>query len=139
MLDISITLKAEDSFLRALNAFAQVFTPVESKCVEQPKQAIATAPVIPVTPSIPQPATIPAAPVTPSIPQQAPIPTAPVVPPAEYTLEQLSYAAAPLMDAGKMAELLAVMQKFGVRSLQELPKEKYGMFATEIRTLGAKI
>lgn len=67
------------------------------------------------------------------------IPTAPTAPPAVYTLEQLSLAAAPLMDAGKMDALVALMQSFGVQTLQQLPQERYNDFAVAIRGMGAQI
>lgn len=139
MIDVSITLKAEDSFLKALNAIAQIFTSAKSGAIELPKENTASAPITQVTPPVSQSAPIPTTETIPPVTQSAPIQAAPITQPSEYTLEQLSYAAAPLMDAGKMQELIGVMQEFGVKSLQELPKDKYGLFATRIRTLGAKI
>ncbi|MDD4843190.1 MAG: hypothetical protein PHU31_02515 [Anaerotignum sp.] len=71
---------------------------------------------------------------------QNPIPTAaPTALPAVYTLEQLSLAAAPLMDAGKTDALVALMQSFGVQTLQQLPQERYNDFAVAIRGMGAQI
>ena len=43
------------------------------------------------------------------------------------------------MDAGKISELQALMQKYGVASMMEIPKEKYGELATDLRALGARI
>ena len=43
------------------------------------------------------------------------------------------------MDAGKIADLQALMQKYGVASMMEIPKEKYGELATDLRALGAKL
>lgn len=65
--------------------------------------------------------------------------TAPTAQPAVYTLEQLSLAAAPLMDAGKTDVLVALMQSFGVQTLQQLPQERYNDFAVAIRGMGAQI
>ncbi len=71
---------------------------------------------------------------------QNPISTmAPTAQPAVYTLEQLSLAAAPLMDAGKTDVLVALMQSFGVQTLQQLPQERYNDFAVAIRGMGAQI
>ncbi|MGE4215145.1 MAG: hypothetical protein AB7E42_10290 [Anaerotignaceae bacterium] len=81
-------------------------------------------------------------PVQQSVPIQQTAPmqqSAPITAPAAYTLEQLALAAAPLMDAGKMEALTSVLQSFGVVSLQELPVDRYGAFATAIRGLGANI
>lgn len=100
---------------------------------------VSTAPIM-APPAMQNPA--PAAPMqmapTPMI--QNPIPTAaPTAPPAVYTLEQLSLAAAPLMDAGKSDALIALMQSFGVQTLQQLPQERYNDFAVAIRGMGAQI
>lgn len=71
------------------------------------------------------------------VPQQASaaVPTAT----ATYTIDQLAYAASPLIDAGKLPELQALLGQFGVNILTELPAEQYGAFATALRGLGAKI
>ena len=58
---------------------------------------------------------------------------------ATYTIDQLAYAASPLIDAGKLPELQALLGQFGVNILTELPAEQYGAFATALRGLGAKI
>ena len=55
------------------------------------------------------------------------------------TLDELLAATAPLMDAGKIAELQALMQKFGVPSMMDIPEEKYGELATALRELGAEL
>jgi hypothetical protein len=69
-------------------------------------------------------------------PQQQAAPTAT---PANFTLEQLAVAATPLMDAGKMDQLTALMARFGVAALTQLNPSQYGAFATELRALGARI
>lgn len=98
-----------------------------------PVQSV-VAPSVPVAPAIP---TVPVAP--PPVPV-APTPAAvPVAQPQAYTLEQLSVAATPLIDAGRREELLALVHSFGVQALTQLPREQYGAFATALRGLGAKI
>ena len=82
---------------------------------------------LPVTPP-------PAAPV--SKPAPAAVPTAA---PKQYTLAEIQAACGPLMDAGKMNELAAVMQGMGVNSLMELPPEKYGELVVKLRALGARL
>lgn len=57
----------------------------------------------------------------------------------EYTLDELSVAAATLMDAGRQQELLALLQKYGVKGMFELQQAQYGAFATDLRAMGAKI
>jgi hypothetical protein len=56
-----------------------------------------------------------------------------------YTMEQLAVAATQLVDAGRRTELVSLLSSFGVQALTALPKEQYGAFATQLRTLGAKI
>ena len=70
---------------------------------------------------------------------EPPVAAVPTAPAKEYSLDELLTATAPLMDAGKIAELQALMQKYGVASLMEIPKERYGELATDLRALGARI
>lgn len=98
-------------------------------------------------PTTETPATVQApstpAPETPSTPApgapEPPVATVPTAPAKEYSLDELLTATAPLMDAGKIADLQALMQKYGVASMMEIPKEKYGDLATDLRALGAKL
>lgn len=99
------------------------------------------------------PAPVSAPPSTPALVATAPVPTAtptsamettpaPVAPAAAptYTVDELARAAAPLMDnAAGMQTLCNLLAQFGVQSLQQLPQDKYGAFATELRGLGANI
>lgn len=85
-------------------------------------------------------------PVDPTVPVQDPQPQPAEVPvsvvPTEvaaYTQNDLALAASGLMDAGKQADLLGLLQKYGVQSLVELKQEQYGAFAADLRTLGVKI
>lgn len=56
-----------------------------------------------------------------------------------YTVDDLSRAASPLIDAGKQTDLVNLLAQFGVQAVTQLPKERYGEFATALRSLGAKI
>lgn len=79
------------------------------------------------------------APMTQAI-QPEPEPKAPVQDKPAYTKEQLAHAAQPLMDAGRMDEISAMMrEKFGVDALHQLPEEQYGLLATALREMGAKL
>ena len=131
MHDITITIKADE---RLLALGEKILAAINTKTGEGiPPKPIADTPK--------ETATKPVQ----SVPITAPTQTTPVVQPAPtaqpipYTLEQLSLAAAPLIDAGKGKELTDIVQGFGVVSLQQLPAEKYGEFATAIRGLGAQI
>lgn len=77
---------------------------------------------------------------------QGTVPVQPPAPPSSvptivqgYTVEQLGVAAGPLVDAGQGPVLTGWLQQFGAQSLTQLPKERYGDFATYLRSLGAKI
>ena len=88
--------------------------------------------------NIPQPQVpAPAAPVPVAVAAPAPVPVTPQ-PPA-YTLDQLAKAGAALVDAGKMESLMALLAKYGVQAVTQLPPAQYGAFATELRALGAQI
>ena len=69
-----------------------------------------------------------------ALPTAAPVAAAPA-----YTLQQLAVAAAPLLDAGRVVELQTLIRQFGVDSLTALPPERYGEYATALRSLGARI
>ena len=115
---------------------------------QMPAPATGPAPAMPQTPG-PAPAPVtpppaPAAPVTPPAPAPAPAPqtAAPVMPVAgapTYTLDQISKAGAALVDAGKMEPLLGLLTKYGVQAITQLQPAQYGVFATELRALGAQI
>lgn len=88
---------------------------------------------------VPAPGAVPVTPQpTGQQPAAEPAPTVPTTP-QSYTLEQLAVAATQLMDAGRRTDLVGLLGRFGVQALTALPKEQYGTFATELRTMGAKI
>lgn len=74
-------------------------------------------------------------------PAAAPAPVATVVPTTvkKYTLAELQAACAPLMDMGKMAELQNLMAKYNVIALNDIPEERYGELATDLRVMGARL
>lgn len=70
--------------------------------------------------------------------QQIPVvPTTAVA--QEYTQDQLAVACAGLVNQGKQPKLMQILQGFGVATLVDLPKERYGELATALRTEGAVI
>lgn len=81
------------------------------------------------------------APIIPAAQQTPAVQPVPAVPTAAqtYTMEQLAVAATQLVDAGRRTELVGLLNSFGVQALMALPKEQYGAFATQLRTMGAKI
>jgi hypothetical protein len=110
----------------------------------QPQQVQTSFPMQ--TPQVPaaQPAVYPqqpaAVPVTyPQQPMQPQPAAVPVAGAPMYTLDQLSVAGTALVDAGRIADLQALLTKYQIPALTQLPKEYYGAFATDLRAMGAKI
>lgn len=96
------------------------------------------APATPVPAVTPAPAPAPApvqAPVTPA-PAPAPVPVAPA---PTYSRDQIMTAGAALIDAGKINELMGLLNSFGVQAVTQLKQDQLGAFATELRKLGAQI
>jgi|LSQX01.2.fsa_nt_gb hypothetical protein len=114
--------------------------PVQQHLVApMPNQAIATQPIYPT--SMPGTAVNPQPPTGP-IQQQIQPASQTVVPTSQaptYTMDQLAVAATQLVDAGKRDALLTILANFGVQALTELPKDRYGEFATALRQQGVKI
>lgn len=82
------------------------------------------------------------APVVAPAPVAAPAPApAPVATPAvdEAYRARVCTAAAKLIDAGKMAEVLAALHSQGVQAVTQLSAEQLPIFAEAIKTLGAVI
>lgn len=104
--------------------------------------AVAPAPApAPVLTPASQPA---AAPIAAPAPVPAPQPMAAPVPLAAapaYTIEQLAHAGADLYmrDPAKGQQAQALLAQFGVQAVTQLPKERYGEFATALRGLGANL
>ena len=84
----------------------------------------------------------PAAPSASAVPDPAPAappPAVPVAPPPTYTREQIMVAGSALVDAGKIGELMKLLEAFGVQAVTHLKPEQLGPFATELRKMGAQI
>lgn len=114
-------------------------TSAPKKATKAPEKA---HPTLEAAPSAPTPEPVKSAdpePVKPAAPETPAAPVVPTAPAKKYTLDELLAATAPLMDAGKIAELQALMQKFGVPSMMDIPEEKYGELATALRELGAEL
>ena len=94
-----------------------------------PLQTVPTNAVASTAMSMPMPMPMPM-PVPTTVPTSAPA----AVP--NYTIEQLQTAIAPLLDAGKVAQIQALVQSFGVATLMDIPPARYGEFANGLRNLG---
>lgn len=98
--------------------------------------AALTAPV-----TAPSPAPVTSAGQNYASPGNRPVPSAPVASAPTITLEQVSKAGADLItaDSSRLTALNGLLQRYGIASVQELPAEQIGTFATELRGMGAKI
>lgn len=120
----------------AITPKAEAPAPVTPASVPAPAVTASPAPA-----PTPEPAPGPKAPEpapAPKVPEP-PVAAVPTAPAKDYSLDELLTATAPLMDAGKISELQALMQKYSVASMMEIPKERYGELATDLRALGARL
>lgn len=132
------------SDVKPMDAVPENATSAPKKAAKAPKKATtATESATIATESAtiaPTPEPVKAAePTAPGAPEPPAAPTVPTAPTKKYTLDELLAATAPLMDAGKISELQALMQKFGVPSMMEIPEDRYGELATALRELGAEL
>lgn len=152
MFEINVTVNAPE-LAEALNNLAAALKgaklePAASKTGKADKPApvppadymppadTAPAPATPAPAVTPAPAPAPVqAPVTPA-PAPAPVPVAPA---PTYNRDQIMTAGAALIDAGKINELMGLLNSFGVHAVTQLKQDQLGAFATELRKLGAQI
>ena len=149
MLEMKIKIEADAAVLKVID---KLTTALEKNAVNIPVAPVAPV-AAPVTPAPVPPVTTPPASVVPTQPTPAPAPVAPaqtvaptnpapavpVTTAPTYTLDQIAKAGASLVDAGKMEQLLALLAKYGVQAVTQLQPDQYGVFATELRTLGAQL
>lgn len=126
------TSKAKTKHATEAPAPAPTAPPVTAQPAAATPIAAPTTPAVPVTASTPT-----AAPAT--QPTAQPIAAVPTAPAKKYTIAELQAASAPLIDAGRIADLQALMQSFGVISMTDIPEDRYGELATKLRELGAQI
>lgn len=126
-MSLELVVKIEASELvNALREFVATVTKAAPQGQPNVSALTQPAPAIPVQVA---PVTPPASPALTAVPTTAPT----------YTLEQLAVAATSLVDAGKRQEIVTLLGTFSVAALTQLPKDRYGEFATALRQMGAKI
>lgn len=156
MMEMKIKIEVPD-LAAAICKLAAAITPLDINTLtpDEPRGIPAAAPVAPVAAPAPaapvNPTPAPAAPVAAPVAPTAPVPTEqPAAPVAQapaavpvtaptYTLDQIARAGASLVDAGKMEQLLALLARYGVAAVTQLQPDQFGVFATELRALGAQI
>lgn len=118
---------------------AEPVNPEPVQAAPQPVQQAAPqpAPVAPVQKPQPVPTAAPMPTPTPApqpVQQAAPEPQQKAI-----TIDMLAAAGAPLVDQGKMPQLMALLAKYGVQAITQLTPDKYDAFATDLRAIGAQI
>lgn len=142
MLEMKIKIEADAAVLKAID---KLTTALEKNAVNISVSQDTPAPVAPVAAPVTlapvPPVTTPPATVVPTqtVAPTNPAPAVPVTTAPTYTLDQIAKAGASLVDAGKMEQLLALLAKYGVQAVTQLQPDQYGVFATELRTLGAQL
>lgn len=112
-----------------------VITPIVTKA-EPVQAAPQPAPVAPV----PEPQPVPTAtPMPTPTPAPQPVQAAPEPQQKAITIDMLAAAGAPLVDHGKMQQLMALLNKYGVQAITQLTPDKYDAFAADLRAIGAQI
>ena len=133
---IKITFEGTtDEVLKDIQTFnTTIMDGEKAQSVTKTKKEETVAPPAPAAP-------VASAPVTPTTEAVAPstAPVAPVAPVKTYTLPEIQKALQPLMDEGRMAELVGLLQKFGVADLTKLPAEQYPDFINDLRVLGVRL
>lgn len=160
MLEINVTVNAPD-LAEAMNNLAAALksaepatakksvkadkaTPIPPADYMPPANTPAPAPAPAVTPApvaapTPAPAPVAAPAPTPAPVAPAPVAAVPVAPAPTYNRDQIMTAGAALIDAGKINELMGLLNTFGVQAVTQLKQDQLGAFATELRKLGAQI
>ena len=109
--------------------------PVQTPTVNTVQQPVPQMPVAQPVP-VQVPPTVPVTQAPGSVPIQLPTTAAP----QQYSFDQLAVALSNLCaNAGKQPEVHALLNQFGVTALFDLPKERYGEFATALRGIGGVI
>ena len=156
MLEIKVNVQAPE-LAEAMVALAAAlqgaktkdFAPIQTGAKEIPPPEPFPPALVNPTPAVPagpvtQP-TVQTAPTTPASnsnpvsPPVPPPPAMPTAPPPTFTREQIMTAGAALIDAGKINELMGLLNSFGVQAVTQLKQEQMGAFATALRKLGAQI
>ena len=132
MMSLATLVQCIQDVLRVSNAQLATEKPAESSAAV-PQPVVETVVQNP-APVVQQPVAPPVAPDVPVAPQ---VPTAPA---KNYTWAEIQTACAPLIDNGASQQaLMALLPKYGVQSLMNIPQARYGELVIDLRALGAKL
>ena len=123
MFEINVTVSSPD-IVKAISLLVAALRPDAGAAAPTPSPA-------PVQTQAPTPA-----PVQTQAPTPAPVTAAP-----SFTTAQVAKAGADLMqnNPGLQPALVDLIHRYGAQTVQEIPQDKLGAFATELRQMGAKI
>lgn len=151
-MDITITIRGLEELGLGLSALAAALpeTARQLATLQPPAQLPQTpdrpTPVQYVAPKAAEtmPTTAAASTTVPTVATITPGSTAPAtvaVPTAapSYTLEDIRLGSAQLRDMGKLADVRALMERFGIKTLTAIQPEQIGEYALCLRQLGANI
>ena len=130
MMSLATLVQCIQDVLRVSNAQLATEKPAESSAAVPESVEQKAAPVVqnpdPVAPTV-----------APDVPVAPPVPTAPA---KNYTWAEIQTACAPLIDNGASQQaLMALLPKYGVQSLMNIPQTRYGELVIDLRALGAKL
>lgn len=138
MMSLATLVQCIQDVLRVSNAQLATEKPAESSTAVPESVAQKAAPVVQNPAPVVQQPVAPVAPtVEPDVPVAPPVPTAPA---KNYTWAEIQTACAPLIDNGASQQaLMALLPKYGVQSLMNIPQARYGELVIDLRALGAKL
>ena len=144
-INVNVKLSGDPELMMSLATLVQCIQDVlhvnnAQLATEKPADSLTAVP----EPVVQNPAPVVQQPVAPVAPTAAPdVPVAPPVPTApakNYTWAEIQTACAPLIDNGASQQaLMALLPKYGVQSLMNIPQARYGELVIDLRALGAKL
>lgn len=138
MMSLATLVQCIQDVLHVSNAQLASEKPAESSAAVPESVEQKAAPVVQNPDPVVQQPVAPVAPtVAPDVPVAPPVPTAPA---KNYTWAEIQTACAPLIDNGASQQaLMALLPKYGVQSLMNIPQARYGELVIDLRALGAKL
>ena len=138
MMSLATLVQCIQDVLHVSNARLTTEKPAESSTAVPESVAQKAAPVVQNPAPVVQQPVAPVAPTAaPDVPVAPPVPTAPA---KNYTWAEIQTACAPLIDNGASQQaLMALLPKYGVQSLMNIPQARYGELVIDLRALGAKL
>lgn len=146
-MEITVNINAP-AIVDALNNFTAAVTAVlkapQTTTLETALDPVVTAAPVPVALKAPQATTLEAAvapaPAAPAPVAPAPAPAAPAAPVVDEAYRnRVCQAAARLVEAGKMNDILNALKSFNVAAVTQLSAEQLPAFAAQITALGAVV